>query len=263
MSTYDKYFQDAYIQMMRKQAAQPPMDPSMMGGMPPAGGMPMDPSMMGGAPPMDPSMMGGMPPAGGMPMDPSMMGGMPPMDPAMMQAMMGAAPPPADPAAAAAPEDPAAAPKTSKQQKEELMNNIQSSLESIQDYVYNNLMILIQVAKTLNVQIPAEMLVAPPNGKNMDIMSDPEAIAAAGGQGGGLPGGGAPEDGSMPPGMADITMPPAEQAPSEAKVAMFRLAGIPSKQVEGHQVKKAMDYLVNREKHKAIKALHNLLGGNK
>ena len=63
----------------------PPMDPSMMGGMPPQGGMPpMDPSMMGGGgmPPMDPSMMGGMPSQGGMPpMDPSMMGGMPPPPP--------------------------------------------------------------------------------------------------------------------------------------------------------------------------------------
>ena len=251
MSTYEKYFQAPYIQMMRKQAAQPPMDPAAMGGAMPPGGMPMDPSMMGGAPPMDPAMMGGAMPPGAMPMDPSMMGGaMPPMDPAMMGAAP--APAPADPAAA----EEAAAPKTSKQQKEELMNNIQSSLESIQDYVYNNLMILIQVAKTLNVQIPAEMLVAPPNGKNMDIMNDPESIAAAGGQG-------APADGSMPPGMEDITMPPADQAPSDAKVAMFRLTGIPSKQVDGHQVKKAMDYLINRDKHNAIDAMHNLLGGNK
>lgn len=55
-----------------------PMDPSMMGGMPPQGA-PMDPAMMGGAP---------MPPAGGMPMDPAAMQGMPPqgapVDPAAM-----------------------------------------------------------------------------------------------------------------------------------------------------------------------------------
>lgn len=43
----------------------PPMDPAMMGGMPPmppGGAPPMDPAMMGGAPPMDPAMMGGAPP---------------------------------------------------------------------------------------------------------------------------------------------------------------------------------------------------------
>lgn len=253
MSTYEKYFQAPYIQMMRKQAAQPPM-----GTDPAAGGMPMDQAMMGGAMPPDAAMMGGMPPAG----DPmAAMGGMPQMDPATMQAMMAGMPPapaPADPAASdpATPEE-AAAPKTSKQQKEELMNNIQASLESIQDYVYNNLMILIQVAKALNVAIPAEMLVAPPNGKNMDIMSDPAAIAAAGGESAPQ----APLEGASGPAPTD--MPPADQAPSDAKIAMFRLAGIPSKQVDGHQVKKAMDYLVNRDKHNNIKAMHDLLGGNK
>lgn len=61
----------------------PPMDPSMAGGMPPAGGgaPPMDPSMAGGAPPMDPSMMGGappMPPGAGGGMPPGAEGGMPP-----------------------------------------------------------------------------------------------------------------------------------------------------------------------------------------
>lgn len=251
------YFDPRYYQLVKK-AAQPPMDPAAMGG-----GMPMDPAMMGGAMPpggmpMDPAMMGGAMPPGAPPMDPAAMGGaMPPMDPAMMQAMMGAAPAPApaDPAAAAAPEE-AAAPKTSKQMKEELMNNIQASLESIQDYVYNNLMILIQVAKALNVAIPAEMLVAPPNGKNMDIMSDPAAIAAAGGEAAPA----APLEGGGP---APTDMPPAEQAPSDAKIAMFRLTGIPSKQVDGHQVKKAMDYLVNRDKHNNIKAMHDLLGGVK
>lgn len=248
-----QYFRPDYYQYV-KQAAQPPMDPAAMGG-----GMPMDPAMMGGAMPpgampMDPSMMGGAPP-----MDPAAMGGMPPTDPAAMQAMMGAAPAPApaDPAAAdpaATPEE-VAAPKTSKQQKEELMNNIQASLESIQDYVYNNLMILIQVAKALNVAIPAEMLVAPPNGKNMDIMSDPAAIAAAGGE--------AAPAAPMEGGPAPTDMPPAEQAPSDAKIAMFRLTGIPSKQVDGHQVKKAMDYLINRDKYNVINAMHNLIGGNK
>lgn len=68
-----------------------PMDPSMMGGMPPQGmpsqGAPMDPAMMGGAP-MPPA--GGMPPQG-MPMDPSMMGGAP-MDPAAMGGMSQGAP---------------------------------------------------------------------------------------------------------------------------------------------------------------------------
>ena len=83
-----------------------PMDPSMMGGMPPQGGMPMDPAMAGGMPPqgsptepamMDPAMAGGMPPQG-MPMDPAMVQGGAPMDPAMMggmpmdPSMMGGAP---------------------------------------------------------------------------------------------------------------------------------------------------------------------------
>ena len=64
-----------------------PMDPSMMGGMPPQGmppqGAPMDPAMMGGAPmppggmpPMDPAAAQGMPPQGA-PMDPAAMGGAP------------------------------------------------------------------------------------------------------------------------------------------------------------------------------------------
>lgn len=52
---------------------QPGADP-MAGGMPPGGGAPpMDPAMMGGAPPA-----GGMPPGGAPPMDPAMMGGAPP-----------------------------------------------------------------------------------------------------------------------------------------------------------------------------------------
>lgn len=75
--------------------AMPPMDPAMMGGMPPQGA-PMDPAMMGGMPPqgapMDPAMMGGMPPQGA-PMDPAMMGGMPPQGATMDPAMMGGVPP--------------------------------------------------------------------------------------------------------------------------------------------------------------------------
>jgi len=51
--------------------------------------------MPGGAPPMDPAMMGGMPPMAPPPMDPAMMGGMPPMDPNMMPPMdPGMMPPP-------------------------------------------------------------------------------------------------------------------------------------------------------------------------
>lgn len=69
---------------LNKRAFVPGGDPSMGGG--------------GGAPPMDPAMMGGMPPGGGgmPPMDPAMMGGggMPPMDPAMMGGGMPPPPPP-------------------------------------------------------------------------------------------------------------------------------------------------------------------------
>lgn len=89
--------QDMMMQAQQMGGQGMPMDPSMMGGMPPQG-MPMDPSMMqGGGMPMDPSMMGGMPPQG-MPMDPSMMqGGMPPqggqggmeIPPEILQQMMG------------------------------------------------------------------------------------------------------------------------------------------------------------------------------
>lgn len=65
-----------YAQYQQQMVAggQPPMDPSMQGG------MLQDPSMMGGQPPVDPNT--------GMPMDPSMMGGDPNamgMDPSMMQ----------------------------------------------------------------------------------------------------------------------------------------------------------------------------------
>jgi len=101
----------------------PPMDPSMMGGAPPAGAPPMDPAMMaamggGGAPPMDPSMMGGAPP-----MDPAMMGGAPPMDPAMM----GGAPP-MDPAAMAG-AAPAAPPSPSGASPEEIKAMIQAEIQ--------------------------------------------------------------------------------------------------------------------------------------
>lgn len=85
----------------------PPIDPSMMGGMPPPGAMPpppTDPSMMGAMPPPDMSGgAGGMgmppPPAGPGAMPPPPPGGMPPPD---MMAMMGmgapaGAPPGGDP----------------------------------------------------------------------------------------------------------------------------------------------------------------------
>lgn len=157
-----------------KQAAQAPMDPAMMGGAPP-----MDPAMMG-APPMDPAMMG-MPPGGAPPMDPAMMGGAPPMDPAMMgmppggappmdPAMMGmppvapppggAAPPPADPAAAG---DPAAAEgkKSKKQQSDEIMQKLLTSM-------YNLQVQMAAIMKKINVEIPAEALIMPPDAE-MDI----------------------------------------------------------------------------------------------
>ena len=60
-----------------------------VGQMPPGGAPPIDPAT---GMPMDPAMMGGMPP-GMPPMDPAMMGGQPPMDPAMMDPSMGGMPP--------------------------------------------------------------------------------------------------------------------------------------------------------------------------
>ena len=241
---------------LMKRAAQPPMDPSMMAG----GGMPMDPSMMGGMPPggmpMDPAMMGGgappMDPAmmGGMPADPSMMAGAPPMDPAAMSA---AAPPPADPAAAA-PADPATGKMSAKQQKEELMNGIQASLKDIKDYVYNNLMILIKVANALNVQIPAEALVSPPDGKNMDIMEDPGAISAAAGNGDmGIPG--------MGPAGPPPEMPPADQAPSEVKMSMFNMMNMPYEKTKSVRI--LMDRMVNKNRDRSIDQMSSWFNGGK
>lgn len=97
----------AQAEAVEKQAVEPmtgpmagggqmPMDPAMMGGMPPMGGVPPMPPMggdpaAGGAPPFDPAMMGA-PPAGG--------GELPPFDPAMLEA--GGEPPAEEPP----PEDP-------------------------------------------------------------------------------------------------------------------------------------------------------------
>ena len=264
MSTYSQYFHPQYIDMMRKMAAQPPVD----AGMPP-GGMPMPPdaAMMGGMPPgampPDAAMMGGAMPPGAMPppgMDPAMMGGMPPMPPAGDP--MAAAMPPAAPA------DPAAggAPKSGKQQKEEFMNNIQTCLDDIKDYTYNNLMILIRIANALNIQIPAETLVSPPDGKNMDIMTDPAAISAAaggapvngmppmappaGGDMGGSMGGPAPED-----------LPPADQAPSEVKMSMYNRLGIPSPSSKSAIIKRAMHYLMNQNKTNVSNQMAQWLNG--
>ena len=260
--------QPVYNYQMYKQAAQPPAgDPAAMGGMPPGmdpaamGGMPpgMDPAAMGGMPPgMDPAAMGGMPPG----MDPAAMGGMPPGMPAD-PAAMGMAPAPAPAADPAA--DPSATPKSAKQQKEELMNGIQASLDDIKDYTYNNLMILIKIANALNVQIPAETLVSPPDGKNMDIMTDPAAISAAASappdQAGGMampPAGAMPPDATGMPAPAD--MPPAEEAPSEVKMSMYRLLGIPQEQQRSENVKNAMAYLINKDKDNTINALSRLIG---
>ena len=261
--------QPVYPYRMYKQAAQPPAgDPATMGGMPPG----MDPAAMGGMPPgMDPAAMGGMPPGmdsaamGGMPADPAAMGMPPgmPADPATM-GMAPAPAPAADPAA-----DAAASPKSAKQQKEELMNGIQASLDDIKDYTYNNLMILIKIANALNVQIPAETLVSPPDGKNMDIMTDPAAISAAASappdQAGAMPPGATPPDaGAMPPDMAGMPaptdMPPAEEAPSEVKMSMYRLMGIPQEQQRSENIKNAMAYLINKDKNDTINALSRLIG---
>jgi len=103
MFDYNKYKQLQLL--LKKQAQFVPMDPSMAGGDPGAGGPPPggDPAAMGGMPPGDPAAMGGMPPG-----DPAAMGGMPPGDPAAMGGMpppggdpMGGMPPPPmdDPAA--------------------------------------------------------------------------------------------------------------------------------------------------------------------
>lgn len=267
MSQYFRPDYRNYRNYLYKQAAQPPAGDPMAGGMPP-GGMPIDPAMMGGMPPggmppMDPSMMAG----GAPPMDPSMMGGMP-MDASMM-APSPAAPPAADPAVATA--DPAASPKSAKQQKEDLMNGIQAALDDIKDYTYNNLMILIKIANQLGVQIPAETLVSPPDGKNMDIMADPAAISAAAGAppAGGMPpvppdaGAMPPDAGAMPPEMAGMPgpadLPPAEAAPSEVKTSMYHLVGIPEDLERKQQIKKAMYYIVNKDRAATVNQLSSLI----
>ena len=87
------------LESLIKQSQFVPMDPAMMGGMPPAG----DPAAMGGMPPAGDPAMGGMPPAG----DPAAMGGMPPagdlamggIPPGLDLAALGGMPSVGDPAA--------------------------------------------------------------------------------------------------------------------------------------------------------------------
>ena len=236
------------MNMMRKAAAQPPAggDPMAMGGMPPGG----DPMAMGAMPPpgMDP-MAAGMPP-GAMPppgMDPMAMGGMPPAADPMAMGAMPPVPPAADPAAAAG-----GAPKSGKAQKEEFMNNIQTCLDDIKDYTYNNLMILIRIANALNIQIPAETLVSPPDGKNMDILTDPAAISAAAAGAGPMGAAMAPEPPASPSGgpggPSPEDLPPADQAPSEVKMSMYNMLGVPSPHSKSANIKKAMHYLMNQNK---------------
>lgn len=144
----------------QKQAAQPPMDPSMMGGAPPmdpmAGGMPpMDPAMAGGMPPMGPPP-GGDPAAGGMPpMDPSMMGAAPPMDTAPMGGMAPPAPTTSDPMAAAG--DPA----KQKMKPEQWMEKLDTRL-------YNLQVQMAAVMKHLNINVPPESLILPNSKPDVD-----------------------------------------------------------------------------------------------
>lgn len=155
------YRYNPYYRNMYKRAAQPPMDPAMMGGAPPMdpammGGMPMDPAMMGGAPPMDPAMMGGAPP-----MDPSMMGA-PPIDPAMA-GLPPAAPPPGGDPAAAAPAEEAPAEPAKKNPKQQLNDDI----TDIKNAIYNMQMIEAAIVKFLNIPIPVEALVRPSGGPDI------------------------------------------------------------------------------------------------
>lgn len=154
-------YYNPYQRNFYKRAAQPPMDPAMMGGAPPMdpsmmGGMPMDPSMMGGAPPMDPSMMMPPPP----PMDPAAMGA-PPIDPAAA-GLPPAAPPPAPPAdpAAAEPAADAGAKKNPKQQ-------LNDDISDIKNAIYNMQMIEAAIVKFLNIPIPVEALVRPNGGPDI------------------------------------------------------------------------------------------------
>lgn len=161
-----------------KQAAQPPMDPAMMGGAPP-----MDPAMMGGAPPMDPAMMGGAPPMGPPPMDPGMMGA-PPIDPAAAGLPPAAPPPPPAPAPGAPAPGPEGEKKGGKTQKiDDVMAKIQKCLYALQ----------VQVAlimKSLNISIPPEVLVESSNPEGPDISNptpnllDLGDVAGLEGQGG-------------------------------------------------------------------------------
>lgn len=182
-----------------KQAAQPPMDPSMMGGAPP-----MDPSMMGGAPPMDPSMMGGAPP-----MDPSMGGGgAPPMDPGMMGAppidpaaagLPPAAPPPPGAPAPGAPADPNAAPSPEEGKKGGKTQKIDDVLAKVQKCLYALQVQVALIMKSLNISIPPEVLIESSNPDGPDI-SNPTPNLLDLGDVGGLEGnGGKPDIDINPP----------------------------------------------------------------
>ena len=168
---------------------------------------------------------------------------------------MPAAPPAADPAAGGAP-------KSGKQQKEEFMNNIQTCLDDIKDYTYNNLMILIRIANALNIQIPAETLVSPPDGKNMDIMTDPAAISAAASGAGPMGAAMAPEPLASPAGgPSPEELPPPDQAPSEVKMSMYNMLGVPSPHSKSANIKKAMHYLMNQNKANASNQMAEWLRG--
>ena len=152
----------AYYPYLYKSAAQPPMDPSMMGPPPgdpsmmgpPPGAPPMDPSMMGGAPPMDPSMMGGMPT-----MDPSMMGGMP-MQPPMGMPMQ----PPMMPQQGQSPQE----------TEQKVSNKIKTEqwMQHIDSYNYNLLKLMINLYEHLGIPVPAESLLPQPLGQSSPSAGD-------------------------------------------------------------------------------------------
>ena len=201
----------AYAPYLYKLAAQPPMDPSMMGG------MPMDPSM-GGAPPMDPSMMGGAPP-----MDPSMMGGMP-MDPSMMGGM-----PPQGGMPMAAPAPAAQQGQTPQETEQKVSNKIKTEqwMQHIDSYNYNLLKLMINLYEHLGIPVPAESLLPAPLGQSAPSAGDISGMMGAAAtatspqtpvdamaegdvqppQGGGMP----PMDPSM---MGDMPMDPSMIDPS-------------------------------------------------
>ena len=131
----------AYYPYLYKQAAQPPMDPSMMGGAPP-----MDPSMMGGMPPMDPSMMGGMPP------------------------MMPPAAPPAAPAG-----------QTPQETEQKVTNKVKTEqwMQHIDSYNYNLLKLMINLYEHLGIPVPAESLLPQPLGQSAPSAGDISGMMGA------------------------------------------------------------------------------------